>query len=94
MRRARECGAFIIPRFPQASLTTKDFRWLAPEAWNDAHKTRFLTLRQAPVAGLFTAPPYVSGRRRKPPAPAGRWVLEMKRCWSGFSRRIHTAPSS
>jgi hypothetical protein len=70
-------SASIVPRFTTASLTTKDFRWLHPEAWNDEQKTRFCELRQAQLLGATKPAPYVHPRRRVPPTTVGRWLLEL-----------------
>lgn len=72
---AGECGS-SIPRFAVSSLTTREFRWLHPEAWNDEHKERFLALRQGPASGLYAPPPFVHARRRIPPMKVGQWLLE------------------
>lgn len=73
--KAGECAS-SIPRFSTVSLTTKDFRWLQPEAWSDEHKAAFLDLCQAPRRGITVSSPYVHARRRVPPVHVGSWLLE------------------
>jgi hypothetical protein len=57
-------------------LSTKAFKWLHTEAWNDDKNAHFVAFRQAPPLGAFAGVPYESGRRRTPPTLVGRWLLE------------------
>ena len=69
----------IVARFALNSLTTAAFRWLLPEAWDDANYQAFLAVRQTADLGIFRAPPAMgptSLRRHAAPVAVGRWLLE------------------
>lgn len=97
-KRSSGAGGYdvMIPRFAATSLTTKSFRWLHTEAWNDAHMVAFMQFRQAPPVTLFSSLPFEKIRRQTPPATIGRWILddsegrsiagvEVQGYWRGFT---------
>src|SRR5688500_5534447 len=69
----------IIARFFTNSLTTKEFKWLHQEAWNEQQLDYFAAERATPPTGLAKDPPFETGRKRLPPVLAGRWALEFEK---------------
>ena len=97
-KRSSGAGGYdlMIPRFPATSLTTKAFRWMHTEGWNDEHMVAFARFRQAPPLGLFSPLPFEKSRRQPPAAIIGRWLLddaqgqpigaiEVQGYWRGFT---------
>lgn len=66
----------IIPPLPANSLTTSNYKWLHPEAWNDSHLEFFKQTLKPAFWSIAKPFPFVKQRHKSPPQIEGRWILE------------------